>query len=197
MLQLLKRGYRAKKRPSGHDISEKFSTDNGAAIPPNLIGIAHTESNGQYQRYCKKHGHKVHPARYPTDLPEFFVRMLTDERDTVIDPFAGSCATGEVCERLHRRWYCIELQDEYLDGALGRFQPGARQVARARRSLNYQIEAPELVTPAKRPEDSYYRLARPSLLWNGTPTDSLGADGGRRRTLSTKSTKEPTRRRGS
>ncbi len=30
---LLKNGYRAKKRPSGHDISEKFGTDNGAAIP--------------------------------------------------------------------------------------------------------------------------------------------------------------------
>ncbi len=35
---LLESGYRAKKRPSGHEISKKFSTDNGAAIPPNLLG---------------------------------------------------------------------------------------------------------------------------------------------------------------
>jgi len=34
MLGLLKHGYKAKLRPSGHDISEKFSIDNRAAIPP-------------------------------------------------------------------------------------------------------------------------------------------------------------------
>ena len=34
MRSLLKNGYRAKLRPSGHDISEKFSRNNGAAIPP-------------------------------------------------------------------------------------------------------------------------------------------------------------------
>ena len=45
MKNLLENGYRAKKRPSGHDISEKFSIDNGAAIPPNLIPLANTESN--------------------------------------------------------------------------------------------------------------------------------------------------------
>ena len=45
MRELLAKGYKAKLRPSGHDISEKFSIDNGAAIPPNLIAIANTESN--------------------------------------------------------------------------------------------------------------------------------------------------------
>ena len=40
MSQLLRNGYRAKKRPSGHSISTKFSNDNGAAIPPNLIAAA-------------------------------------------------------------------------------------------------------------------------------------------------------------
>ena len=44
MVELLERGYKAKKRPSGHDISDKFSTNNGAAIPPNLIAIPNTDS---------------------------------------------------------------------------------------------------------------------------------------------------------
>ena len=39
MQELLTKGYKAKKRPSGHDISNKFGIDNGAAIPPNLIAI--------------------------------------------------------------------------------------------------------------------------------------------------------------
>lgn len=37
MQNLLKNGYTAKLRPSGHDISKKFSNDRGGAIPPNLI----------------------------------------------------------------------------------------------------------------------------------------------------------------
>lgn len=39
MKGLLATGYRAKRRPSGHEISENFVRDNGAAIPPNLIAL--------------------------------------------------------------------------------------------------------------------------------------------------------------
>ena len=99
MKQLLKKGYKPKLRPSGHDISDKFQKDNGGAIPPNLLALANTESNSVYQRYCREHGIKEHPARFPSGLPGFFTRMLTDRGDTVFDPFAGSCVTGEVCER--------------------------------------------------------------------------------------------------
>ncbi len=117
MRGLLKNGYRAKLRPSGHDISEKFSIDNGAAIPPNLIAIPHTESNSYYLRYCKEKGLEPHPARFPAELPEYFVRMLTDPGDLVVDPFGGSCVTGEVCERLDRGWVCSELVEDDLKGA--------------------------------------------------------------------------------
>ena len=89
MQELLSKGYRAKKRPSGHDISEKFGTNNGAAIPPNLIAIPNTESNSFYLRYCEENGFKPHPARYPAELPEYFIRMLTEPGDLVVDPFAG------------------------------------------------------------------------------------------------------------
>jgi site-specific DNA-methyltransferase (cytosine-N4-specific) len=104
MRDLLKNGYKAKMRPSGHDISEKFAVDNKAAIPPNLIAVANTESNSYYLRYCKEHGISPHPARFPSEIPEYFVRMLTDSGDIVVDPFAGSCVTGEVSERLRRRY---------------------------------------------------------------------------------------------
>ena len=91
MQTLLAKGYKAKRRPSGHDISEKFGIDNGAAIPPNLIAIPNTESNSFYLRYCEGKGFKPHPARYPAELPEYFIRMLTEPGDFVVDPFAGSC----------------------------------------------------------------------------------------------------------
>lgn len=121
MQDLLKNGYRAKLRPSGHDISTNFSKDNGGAIPSNLLQLSNTESNSRYQQLCREAGLPIHPARFPAALPEFFVKFLTDENDLVIDPFAGSNVTGEVCERLQRKWIAIELVEEYLVGSKFRF----------------------------------------------------------------------------
>jgi len=122
MLDLLKRGYKAKLRPSGHDISANFSKNNGGAIPPNMIEIANTESNSRYLRACRWLGLKPHPARYPASLPEFFIKFLTDEADLILDPFAGSNVTGEAAERLNRQWFAFELMEGYLKGSRFRFE---------------------------------------------------------------------------
>lgn len=123
MKNLLKNGYTAKLRPSGHDISNKFNRDNGGAIPPNLLELANTESNGTYQKMCKAAGLKVHPARFPAGFAEFFIKFLTDEGDLVYDLFAGSNTTGMVAETLGRRWIASELSVEYLEGSKFRFEP--------------------------------------------------------------------------
>jgi site-specific DNA-methyltransferase (cytosine-N4-specific) len=167
MNDLLKNGYHAKLRPSGHDISDKFSINNGAAIPPNLIAVANTESNSSYLRYCRDHQLKPHPARYPAAIPEYFIRMLTDPNDTVVDPFAGSCVTGEVCERLQRKWICIEVAQEYLEGAVGRFECG-------------DLPAKE-ITHKETAEVSYYKISRPDILWNGINEPPLDCNGGKTR----------------
>lgn len=115
--------YTPKKRPSGHDISASFGTDNGGAIPSNLLQISNSESNGKYLTLCKDTGIKAHPARFPSKLPEFFIKLLTDEGDTVVDIFGGSCTTGEVCERLGRNWKCFEIELDYIIGSVFRFLP--------------------------------------------------------------------------
>lgn len=115
--------YTPKKRPSGHDISAHFGIDNGGAIPSNLLQISNSESNGKYLELCKDMGIKAHPARFPSKLPEFFIKMLTDEGDTVVDIFGGSCTTGEVCELLGRNWKCFEIELDYIIGSIFRFLP--------------------------------------------------------------------------
>lgn len=121
MMGLLRNGYKAKLRPSGHDISANFSRNNGGSIPPNLLELANTDSNGAYQQRCRQAGVKAHPARFPPAFPEFFIKFLTDEGDIVFDPFAGSNTTGYVAERLKRRWIASELSLEYLIGSKFRF----------------------------------------------------------------------------
>jgi DNA modification methylase len=122
MKQLLKNGYKAKMRPSGHDISHRFQKDNQGAIPPNLLEIANTESNSAYLRRCKVAGIQPHPARFPQGFAEFFVKFLTDEGDLVLDPFAGSNTTGFVAETWQRRWISFEMSEDYIIGSRYRFE---------------------------------------------------------------------------
>jgi len=100
--------YKPKKRPSGHDIGRAFGKNNGGAIPPNLLQIPNSESNGCYLRGCKAVGAKQLPARFPAKLPEFFVRFLTEPGDLVLEIFAGSNTTGHVAEREGRKWLAFE-----------------------------------------------------------------------------------------
>jgi site-specific DNA-methyltransferase (cytosine-N4-specific) len=121
MKKLLKNGYKPALRPSGHDISNKFTKDNQGAIPANLLTLANTESNSAYLRRCKEADIKPHPARFPQPFAEFFIEYLTNEGDIVLDPFAGSNTTGYVAERLKRRWISIEINDDYMRGSRYRF----------------------------------------------------------------------------
>lgn len=113
--------YTPKVRPSGHDIGSSFGKDNGGAIPPNLLQIPNSESNGQYLSGCKTLGLKGHPARFPAKLPEFFIRMLTEPNDLVLDIFGGSNTTGQVAEAEGRRWMTFEAQPDYVGASSFRF----------------------------------------------------------------------------
>jgi DNA modification methylase len=121
MVRLIARGFKAKKRPSGHNITGKFRQNRGGAIPANLIIRGNNESNSDYIKACADLGVKVHPARFPSALPEFFLKLLTEPGDIVLDPFAGSNVTGRVAESLDRRWIAVDLQDAYVRASAIRF----------------------------------------------------------------------------
>lgn len=150
------------RKPSGHTISKNFSINNGGAITSNLIAIANTESNSNYQRLCRESGVKPHPARFPHQLPEFFIRMLTDVGDVVIDPFAGSCVTSAVAERLRRRWICIDNVEDYLRGARFRFEKES------------SVDSKRIGVD--------YRIPRPDANWNMETPETLPSNGGNQRT---------------
>lgn len=119
--------YKPKKRPSGHDISVGFGKDNGGAIPSNLLSLPNTDSNSNYQRLCNELGMERHPARFPSELPAFFIKMLTDPGDLVLDIFAGSNTTGFVAEALDRRWLAFEIRQDYLASSAFRFINGCNK----------------------------------------------------------------------
>lgn len=123
MESLLKKGdYNAGRRPSQHKIGEQsFLANNGGSIPPNVLTSSNTDSRSRYLRYCREHSITPHPARMPIDIPKFFIQLLTEERDLVLDPFCGSNTTGQAAEELQRYWLSIDAEESYLQGSIGRF----------------------------------------------------------------------------
>ncbi|MFO0968928.1 MAG: site-specific DNA-methyltransferase [Gemmataceae bacterium] len=131
MERLNKKGLRRTTRPSGHNVKPSFSkVDSGGSIPPNLVEdlvaddllrFGNNAANDPYTERCKENGIKIHPARFPAALPEFFLKLLTEPEDVVLDPFAGSNTTGSVAERLYRRWIAVEKVEEYLAASKFRF----------------------------------------------------------------------------
>ena len=139
MVRLNKRNLRETVRPSGHVIRKSFTQLNsGGAIPGNVIEaewdgelpesmmkMGNNSANDPYTMRCKAEGIKIHPARFPSQLPKFFVRMLTEPDDLVLDPFSGSLTTGAVAEQLERRWLAGEAVEEYLKAGTFRFEQSA------------------------------------------------------------------------
>ncbi|MGO8945373.1 MAG: DNA-methyltransferase [Syntrophobacteraceae bacterium] len=132
MHRLNERGLNHTTRPSGHNIKPSFSDiDAGGSIPTNVVEedvpadmlkFGNNAANDLYTIRCKQAGIKLHPARFPAALPEFFIKFLTDKNDLVLDPFAGSNTTGAVAERLNRRWIAIENVESYLVASKFRFE---------------------------------------------------------------------------
>jgi len=134
MIRLNRRKLRETVRPSGHVIRESFSNvHSGGSIPSNvteavfedtpdsMLKMGNNSANDVYTMRCNEAGVKIHPARFPPQLPKFFVKLLTEPNDLVLDPFGGSLTTGAVAEDLDRRWIAGEAVEEYLKAGSYRF----------------------------------------------------------------------------
>jgi site-specific DNA-methyltransferase (adenine-specific) len=84
-----------------------------------------------------------HPCQLPEALLERIIRVSSNERDLVFDPFAGSGTTLTVANRLKRQWLGCELSTDYRRQALERItgQPPAEAGATAPRSRATKAEA--------------------------------------------------------
>jgi len=85
----------------GKNVSNWIGRDK--AYPTNVLHMA-TECNN-----------KSHSAVFPEKLPEWFIKLFTDEEDWVLDPFMGSGTTNKVAQKLRRNSIGIEILHEYYE----------------------------------------------------------------------------------
>ena len=138
---LKKKSYNAGKRPSEHVISEEgFLKDYGGSISHNLfeleaidekrevrlphsvLSFSNTSSSDYFSKACRRNDIIPHPARMNAGVVSFFIKFLTDENDLVFDPFAGSNTTGAVAEKMNRNWLSIEIDPEFANQSIYRFE---------------------------------------------------------------------------
>ncbi len=63
----------------------------------------------------RKKNELLHPAKFPEDLIEEFIRFFTKAGEVVLDPFLGTGSTLVACDHSNRRGIGIELQEKYVD----------------------------------------------------------------------------------
>jgi len=73
------------------------------AYPSNVLHLA-TETDN-----------RGHSAAFPRALPEWFIKLFTEEGDWVLDPFVGCGTTCEVAQRLGRNSLGVEILPEYAE----------------------------------------------------------------------------------
>jgi site-specific DNA-methyltransferase (adenine-specific) len=81
------------------------------AYPSNVLHLATECSN------------KKHSAAFPEELPEWFIKLFTQQGDTVLDPFMGSGTTNIVAQRMKRNSIGIEIIEEYYDMVRQQIEP--------------------------------------------------------------------------
>jgi DNA modification methylase len=145
-----RQSYNGGRRPGGARVNrETWKRRHAGAIPPNLLSVPHSNGNGhdaienllvvggsesasRYHRACNallrlladnenvRELVRKHPARFPLQVPAFFISFLTEESDLIVDPFAGSNVTGQAAEEAGRRWIAFEQHRHYLEPSVAR-----------------------------------------------------------------------------
>ncbi len=88
----------------GKNISNWLNRD--MAYPTNVLHMA-TECNN-----------KNHSAAFPESLPEWFIKLFTQQGDTVLDPFMGSGTTNIVAQKMGRNSVGIEIVQKYYESVI-------------------------------------------------------------------------------
>ncbi len=91
--------------------------------------------------YCKRDlsnnaiaNERVHPTQKPVSIMQWCIEMISNEGDTIFDPFMGSGTTGVAALQLGRKFIGCEIDPKYFAIAEKRIKSAALQPALFARS---------------------------------------------------------------
>jgi len=120
---------------------DKGSIGLGRGFRPRHELVLHFTKGGTKARYftnsgsnlieCKRiHSRKRnHPTEKPVEVFEKLLEVVSPEGGTILDPFAGSAASGEAALRSGRNWIGVELSPAFCRSGRKRLRRVATEVA--------------------------------------------------------------------
>lgn len=124
--------------------------DNFIRKNPNPDIITKSKIEDDYERtnvwYISPARDKRHPAIFPNELAEKVIKYYSFVNDVILDPFGGIGTTAKSAATLGRRFYSIELNENYVKETL-------RDLNKKQNLLNnnYQYEFLDLSDELERP----------------------------------------------
>lgn len=102
------------KRLGKHDVI-RFNSQAGSGFGKNIANwldrdLAYPTNVLHFATECSN---KNHSAAFPSELPEWFIKLFTEEGDWVLDPFVGSGTTCETAQKMRRNSVGIDILPEY------------------------------------------------------------------------------------
>jgi len=116
------------KTVSGFGKNISHWVDRSQAYPSNVLHLATECAN------------KKHSAAFPEALPEWFIKLFTQNDNTVLDPFMGSGTTNIVAQRMSRQSIGIDICQEYVEKVNQKFdtKPTLLSIPSNDQTENYQ-----------------------------------------------------------
>lgn len=91
-------------------------------------GMHHSQYSKLFQSNIDSSRNKEHPTKKPLFIIERLCALISNEGDTVLDPFMGSGTTGVACNKLKRKFIGIEKEQKYFDIACERIEKAQKQL---------------------------------------------------------------------
>lgn len=70
-----------------------------------------------------------HDAPFPIEIPKRFIQVMTVNDDIVFEPFSGTFTTEIACHKLQRKFIGAEIDKEYYERGLKRFNDETAQLS--------------------------------------------------------------------
>jgi site-specific DNA-methyltransferase (adenine-specific) len=161
---------RVKARKSGgvYPASESYTTiSDGTTLPISVLAF---DRDSNLPDWC------AHPTQKPLNLLGYLLMLYSNEREIILDPFAGSGTTLVAAYRLRRRFIGIERERSYYEIACRRLEEAYQRSMNYRRTTimdfsdqvnaNQSVPEPESAVPPT-PEPEHQNIE------NSNPTENL------------------------
>ncbi|MDR1935903.1 MAG: site-specific DNA-methyltransferase [Candidatus Accumulibacter sp.] len=128
----------------------RFNSQVGSGFGKNIANWAHRTMAypTNVLHLATECGNKKHSAAFPAALPDWFIRLFTDEGDWVLDPFAGSGTTLEAAKNLGRNAMGIDLLPEYCE--IAKSTINEQQYQLLQECASYAVDKQKNIDPVHR-----------------------------------------------